>query len=147
MSYWSWDSSLSVGIEVIDEQHRRIVDYMNDLDTAHFEKNREKVSEVLLGLVDYTETHFVFEEDLMDKSGYPLSDTHKEVHKTFIAHINEFVEQHESGKDITRKLMSELQIWLTNHINYDDKDFAPYVKKSLSKNQGWISRTVGKLFR
>ncbi len=38
MSYWTWDSSLSVGIEIIDEQHQRIVSYLNDLDVAYLEK-------------------------------------------------------------------------------------------------------------
>ena len=146
MSYWSWEPSLSVNIDVIDGQHKRIVDYINELDTACLEKDREKVSEVLSGLVDYTITHFTFEEDLMAKSGYPLSDSHKKVHEAFIAHINNYVKQHEAGVDVTRKLMSELQVWLTSHIKNDDKDYSPYVKKSLNKNQSWIGRTLGKLF-
>ncbi|MCF6355944.1 MAG: bacteriohemerythrin [Candidatus Polarisedimenticolaceae bacterium] len=146
MNYWSWNSSLSVGIDVIDGQHRRIVDYINELNVAHLENDRDKVLEVLTGLVDYTLTHFIFEEELMEKAGYPLSDAHKKVHKTFVAHINKFVEQHNSGKDITRRLMSMLQVWLTNHIKNDDKDYVPLVKKSLNKKKGWISRIVGRLF-
>ena len=146
MSYWSWDPSLSVGIDVIDGQHKRIVGYINELDEAHRENDREKVSKVLGGLLDYTLTHFTFEEDLMERSGYPLSDSHKKVHQSFVAHINKFVEQHESGKDITRKLMSELQIWLTNHIKNDDNDYSPIVKKMLNKNNGWIRKTIGRLF-
>lgn len=143
MSYWSWDSSLSVGIDVIDAQHRRIVEYMNELHIAHLEKDREKVSQVLIGLRDYTVTHFMFEEDLMESAGYPLAESHKKVHDSFTAHINKFVEQHESGKDITRKLMSMLQIWLTNHIKKDDKDYSQIVRKMLNKNKGLISRILG----
>ena len=147
MSYWSWDSSLSVGIEVIDGQHRRIVEYINELSAAHLDKDREKVSEVLIELIDYTLTHFTFGEGLMERSGYPLSDSHKKVHNSFVAHINKFVEQHESGKDITRRLMSALQIWLTHHIKNDDKDYSHLVKKMLNKNKGWIERTLGGLFQ
>ncbi len=147
MSYWSWDSSLSIGVDVIDEQHRRIVDYINELDVAFRKKDREKISEVLTGLTDYTITHFMFEEDLMVKSGYPLSDSHMKVHESFTARINEYVEQHENGKNITRKLMAELRIWLTQHINRDDKDYAPFARKKLNKNKGWIRRAVSKLFR
>ncbi len=147
MSYWSWDSSLSLGIKVIDGQHRRIMDYINELHVAYLEKDRERVSEVLMGLVDYTLTHFTFEEGLMDRSGYPLSDSHKKVHKSFIARINKYVEQHENGEDITKRLMSELRIWLTSHIKNDDKDYVPVVQKMLNKNEGWIRRTVGRLFK
>ncbi|WP_444917229.1 bacteriohemerythrin [Microbulbifer sp. JMSA003] len=147
MSYWSWDASLSVGINLIDEQHRRIVDYINELDLAHIENDKERISKVLIGLADYTSTHFDFEEDLMERSGYPLSDTHKKVHRSFVAQIDSYVEQHENGKDITRRLMSDLKIWLTNHIKNDDKDYSPYVRKEMTKHQGWISRTVHRLFK
>lgn len=147
MSYWSWDSSLSVGIDVIDGQHRRIVDYINELYVAHLQKDEEMVSEVLAGLVDYTMTHFAFEEDLMERSGYPLTESHKKVHNSFTANINKLVEQHESGKDVTRRLLSTLQIWLTNHIKNDDNDYSSDVKRMLRKNEGWIKKTVGRLFR
>ncbi len=100
-----------------------------------------------MGLVDYTMTHFAFEEDLMERSGYPLSESHKKVHSSFTANINKLVKQHESGKDITRRLLSTLQIWLTNHIKNDDKDYSSDVKKMQNKNKGWIKRTVGRLFQ
>ncbi len=146
MSYWTWDPSLNVGIDVIDGQHRRIVDYINDLDEAHSEKDHEKVTQILMGLVDYTVTHFAFEEDLMRQAGYPLSDSHKKVHETFISHISKYKEQHEKGQDITRKLMSELQIWLTNHIKNEDKHYVPYANKVLNKKKGWLNRTLGRFF-
>lgn len=146
MSYWTWDSTLSVGIDVIDEQHKRFVDYINELDVARLEKNRDKVSQVLMGLADYTVTHFAFEEDLMSQSGYPLSESHKRVHESFIGYINKYKEQHESGQDITRKLMSDLQIWLTNHIKYQDQDYAPYAAKVVYKEKSWLKKSVGRLF-
>ncbi len=146
MSYWSWDSSLSIGIDVIDKQHRRIVDYLNELDVAYHEKNREVVSEVLIGLVDYTETHFAFEEGLMESLGYPLSDSHKKVHASFAAHINKLVEQHKEGREVTRIVMSELQIWLTRHIKLDDKDYALFAKKSSWNNKSWLHSIVGRFF-
>lgn len=144
MSYWSWDPSLSIGIEVIDGQHRRIIDYINELDMARLQRDRKAVGRVLVGLVDYTRTHFAFEENLLRHSGYPLSDSHKRVHDAFVAHIAEYARQHEEGKDITRKLMSELQIWLTNHIKRDDRDYAPYAHKAL--NPSWLTRTLSRFF-
>lgn len=147
MSYWTWDPSLNVGIDVIDGQHRRIVDYINDLDKAHTAQDHEKVTQILMGLVDYTVTHFAFEEDLMRQAGYPLSDPHKKVHETFISHINQYKEQHEKGQDITRKLMSELQIWLTNHIKNEDRHYVPHVNKILKNKKGWLNRTLGRFFR
>ena len=146
MNYWSWDPSLSIGIDTIDEQHKRILDYINELGEARTEKNKEKVTQVLEGLVDYTATHFQFEEDLMEKSGYYLSDAHKRVHRSFIAIINRYIERHHAGEDITRKLMSDLQVWLVSHIKKDDLDYAPLVKKHLKRNRPWIQRSLKRLF-
>ena len=146
MSYWSWDPSLSIGIDVIDAQHRRIVDYINELHAAHADNSRDKISDVLTGLVDYTLTHFAFEEDLMENSGYPFIEAHKKVHVAFAENIGKFVEQHEAGHDVTRRLLSTLQVWLTNHIKHDDKDYSTLVKKTLNKNQGWIKKAIGKWF-
>ncbi len=100
-----------------------------------------------MGLVDYTISHFAFEENLMAQAGYPLSDPHIDVHRVFIAHVNNYKKQHEAGRDITRKLMSELQIWLTNHIKKEDKDYVPYVNKFLNKKKGWLDRTLGRFFK
>jgi len=146
MSYWSWDSSLSVGIDVIDGQHRRIVDYLNDLDEAHRNQDRDKVSEVLHALVDYTITHLAFEEQLMEKAGYPLTEPHQRVHQAFVERINRYREQHQAGKEVTRKLMSDLKLWLGNHIRNDDKHYAPYVMKSLAKQQSWMGKALKRLF-
>jgi len=146
MSYWSWDPSLSIGIDVIDNQHRRIVEYLNELDAANVTRDRNKVSHVLTGLIDYTKTHFTFEESLLEKSGYPLSDSHRRVHETFVSHINTYRERHDRGEDITRQLMSELRIWLTNHIKKDDADYAPYANKLLNKNKSWSVRLRERLF-
>ncbi len=142
MSYWAWNPSLNVGIDIIDGQHRRIVDYINDLDVAHLEKDKDKVTQILMGLVDYTVTHFSFEEELMSQAGYPLSEPHKKIHEAFIARIRNYKQQHENGKEVARTLMAELQLWLTNHIKNEDKHYVPYANKVLKQKKGWLSKAL-----
>lgn len=144
MTHWSWDPSLSVGVDVVDSQHHRIIDYINELDVARREKDQAKVTQVLIGLVDYMKTHFAFEEELMRQAGYPLTDLHRRAHDAFIARMRRFVEEHGSGKDISRKLGSELQIWLTNHIKNHDRDYAPYAARMLKK--GSIASSLARFF-
>lgn len=141
-----WDPALSIGIEAIDTQHQRLVEYLNQLGDAHEQKDRDKVTEILTGLSDYTTTHFAFEEQLMEKSGYPLSKEHKGVHDSFVDRLSTLVERHHTGEDVTRKLRSEIQIWLYNHIKREDNDYAPYAEKKLGTNKGWITRTIQKFF-
>jgi hemerythrin len=144
MEYWVWDPSLSIGVESIDIQHRRIADYINELNTAHLEKNRVKVSQVLAGLVDYTLTHFAFEEGLMSMAEYPVIHAHKQAHILSTTRINDYKKRHESGQDVSVPLMAELKLWLTNHIKNEDKHYAPYVHKVL--DDSWISKMVRKFF-
>jgi len=142
----AWDPSLSIGIEPIDSQHQRIVAYINELSAAHDVKDRDRVSVVISELVDYTKTHFCFEEQLMEASGYPLTEAHKKVHESFVLRLSSLTERHQNGEDVTRKLMSELQIWLTNHIKREDNDYAPFAENQLNGKQGWVKRMTRKLF-
>jgi len=151
VEYWSWDDSLSIGIDAIDEQHKRLVAYINELQGAHKEQDEQGVARVLHGLVDYTVTHFAFEEALMARVGYPLSEGHKKVHEAFITHINRYAERHAAGEQITRRLISDLQIWLTNHIKNDDRHYVSYYKGEQSKpaeapQQYWLQRAWHRIF-
>ena len=144
MSYWEWNPALNLDIDVIDNQHRRIVDYINLLDVAIINKDRQKMGEVIMELMNYTITHFAFEESLMEKAGYPISEAHKLVHEAFTTHIKNYQKRFEAGEDVSRQLMSELQIWLTNHIKRDDLDYTPYVRKVLKKS--WLNGLLQKYF-
>ena len=157
MAFWVWNSTFSVGIEVIDNQHKRIVDYINELDAASRYNDIQKVYNVLLNLSDYTVSHFSFEESLMEQAGYPMVEPHKQVHKAFIRRIEFYKERYESGEDVTKQLMSELQIWLVNHIQHDDTDYKQVVQAMLQKKQiapmesqikdGWLTTLIDKFFK
>ncbi len=135
MAYWVWEPAFSVGIAVIDNQHKRIIDYINELNNALVYRDSEKAKEVLSYLVDYTLSHFSFEESLMQEAGYAMLEPHKKVHESFIKRIDFFKERSLNGEEITRQLMNELQIWLINHIQYDDKDYQEAVIDMLEKKQ------------
>ena len=144
--YWKWDPSLSVGLDVIDNQHRRIVEYINELNSAMHEHAREKVGEVIDQMVDYTVTHFAFEEKLMEKAGYKLLPEHQAVHRAFTRQMHDYKKRFTAGEDVTRELLSALRIWLTNHIKRDDKDYSPSVKAMLNKEESWMGKTLRRFF-
>jgi hemerythrin len=123
MAFMVWDPSLDTGIDVIDEQHKRIVDFINELHESASTNNPEQVSHVLAELINYTVSHFAFEEELLEQHKYPLFIMHKKVHETFIQRINKHKQDHENGKNIARALSGELQIWLSNHIKNEDADY------------------------
>lgn len=132
MSYMKWTSDLELGIEVIDKQHLRIVEYINDLHLAIDKQSRAEVGEVLEQLVEYTMSHFAFEEDLLEQAGYPFHHAHKKVHELFCRKIEDFQHRFDLGEDVSRHLLTTLRAWLINHIKRDDADYAEAVKVALA---------------
>ena len=83
-----WGPAYELGILVIDQQHKRIVDYINELDRLADQPDAQLgVARVLYDLVDYTESHFSFEEALMERAGYGELDDHHHKHRQFTFHI------------------------------------------------------------
>ena len=65
MAYFSWKDEYRVGVIAIDSQHQRLVSYLNDLyEAMEAGTGREKVIEILDGLIVYTKLHFKTEEEL-----------------------------------------------------------------------------------
>jgi hemerythrin len=145
MAHLTWSNELNTGITVIDNQHRRIVEYINQLNHAIESDDREEVAEVLEELVDYTLSHFTFEEDLMERAGYPFASAHRKVHKLFVKRVADFQQRFELGEDIARQLHTVLKTWLLNHIRHDDADYAEDVRKNMQHETkgGLIKRLFG----
>jgi diguanylate cyclase (GGDEF)-like protein/hemerythrin-like metal-binding protein len=65
MALMDWDSRLQVGHPKIDEQHRTLVEAINQLDTAvQSGRERDELQELLLFLKEHTERHFLVDESL-----------------------------------------------------------------------------------
>lgn len=112
----TWQDDLDTGIDVIDQQHRRIVAMINQLANGA----PEAAGEVIADLLDYTQSHFAFEEELMAVAGYPLTDAHRRIHDMFARRVLRYQERHRAGEDVVDELRDLLSTWLFNHIRNDD---------------------------
>ena len=148
----AWTSDLDTGIEAIDQQHRKIVDYINALDVATRKKDSAAVGQVLDGLEEYCHTQFAFEEALQVKVGYKHAKSHKMVHDVFARRMAKYRERHKAGEDIADHLHEALNSWLLLHIKREDKNFVPDVKRSMGEmvkddsGEDWLSRSVAGFF-
>ena len=129
-----WDAKLETGIEVIDAQHKRIVEYINDLEVAKGKGDKKLANDVIEQLIDYTQSHFGFEEAMLEDVGYKFLKPHKKVHELFIRRITEFTLRSAKGEDILDELQSVLSKWLLNHIANEDRDYAKVVLQATGKN-------------
>lgn len=149
----TWTADLDTGITVIDQQHRRIVDYINQLEVAQLAGDRVLVGQVLDELVDYTLSHFSFEESLQEEAGYQFAKAHKRVHELFVRRVNEYQKRFNAGEDIAEEVNKLLSAWLINHIKHDDADYVSAVRPQMEsltedrRKEGWLSRSLGRFFR
>ena len=133
MQQVNWDESLSVGIDLIDEQHKIWIERLNSLSAA-IEEHREirQISQTLTFMVDYVEFHFATEERHMAAHNYPAFGQHKALHVQFRRVLADLVRQFEED-GATHKLgdsINNVQIaWLKTHIRKVDTQFSAFLKE------------------
>ncbi|MFO7530165.1 MAG: bacteriohemerythrin [Marinobacter sp.] len=129
MTFWPWSKELEVGIGEIDEQHKWLVDLTNQLhDELDRGADQEKTSEILESLMDYTMNHFIVEEDLFLRLGYPETDAHKAEHNKFTGQIMGLIERHDNGYSAGGETLELLKDWLTHHILKVDKAYVEHFR-------------------
>jgi hemerythrin len=163
-----WTPDLDTGIAEIDRQHRRIVDYINTLNELRHTHDRNALGDVIGEMVDYTMSHFAFEESLMENAGYLFSGPHKKVHDLFVRRVAEMQSRFDGGEDVTEELHRMLSRWLFNHIRNEDHGYIDSAKAYLrmvaggqasekeqlkaevlrelaaqQKRKGWFARLLG----
>ncbi len=130
MENFVWDDKYAVGIKEIDEQHKKLVELINDLNEAIYTgQGCQKLETVFKEVIDYTITHFSFEEDLLRSNDYPDIMAHEKKHKELTKEAMDLQEQFEGGNFlITMQVMNFLKDWLVTHILEIDKKYETFLK-------------------
>ena len=145
MAFIEWFDDYNIGVAEIDSQHRQIVDYINELHEATMKHDQDLLLHAIGALVDYTISHFSFEEELMEKGDYPDIENHKKTHRVFEAHIQDYQNRAEAGEDVSHQIMSEVSKWLLKHIQKTDREYVPYVEE-ISSNESWFGKSLKRVF-
>lgn len=144
-----WNETYNIGIDVIDNQHRQILDYINALEQVKNTGQHDKIKEVLEDLIDYTQSHFSFEENLLEQVSYQYLPSHRGIHDLFVKRLNDYRLKFEKGESIEKDLYRLLSKWLINHIQHDDQDYVDAVRDNMlsylrkqeeKKGKSWFSR-------
>ena len=128
--FLEWKDEYSVGIEVIDNDHRKLLNLINQFQTAVlYRTGQEFEEEAMSELVDYTRTHFKREEDLMKEHGYPGYEAHHAEHLKFIGEVEEMIRLYkDKGNRATlQQAVVFLRDWLINHIMGTDQAYSGFL--------------------
>jgi len=130
--YMPWSRDLELGIKVFDDQHKKLIEMINQLyDAIRDNKVKSTIDKILNDLVSYTVYHFNTEEEAFRKYGYPDSAKHAEIHEALKRTVGEVKAKLDSGKEVIGfNIISFLENWVKNHILVEDKKYAPFFKKN-----------------
>ncbi|MCW8836239.1 MAG: bacteriohemerythrin [Rhodospirillales bacterium] len=130
MAFFEWNDSLSVGVSLVDEDHKLLIDLVNQMhDSIGDPEERATLGTVLATLIEYTKFHFAREEGVMEACGYPMLDKHREEHAKLTQQVDDLEKKYKTGDaHVGDEVMDFLKRWLTEHIMKSDTAFVPAVK-------------------
>lgn len=120
---FKWKMSYQLGEAQLDEEHQKLFDIAMRALNNNNKDMKKSVKETIIELYDYMKTHFEHEEQYMKDIVYPNFEEHKEIHDNIIEEMNDFIKLLPKLKivDFEKKLIEFMDIWLINHILYEDK--------------------------
>ena len=127
-----WTPDLTVGVDMIDGQHKIWFDKADQLfEAGKNGKAKEVISELLQFLDSYTKEHIADEEKYMQSINYPEYQIQKNLHTNFIAELSKLRQEFDaSGSNISIIVNANQMIvdWLTKHISKEDKKIGEFAK-------------------
>ena len=124
MTLIEWTPTLSVSIAMIDEQHKKLFGYMNELyDAQEQGKTQDVLIRIFDSLEEYTRTHFSLEEEYFEKFGYAGKEPHIAQHQDFIRKLGDLRKQILAGNEDAEDLLDFLVDWLMHHIKGSDQGY------------------------
>ena len=141
-----WSDSYSMGIKVVDEQHKGLMEFVNDISNQTILNEKEELfwfQDIIEQMVKYTKIHFQTEESLMNATSFPGYMSHKKIHNSFILAVIKAAREFDEGKRLVRvKFAIFLKDWIQSHIAIMDKQYSDYFWKiATRKADGKLSIT------
>jgi len=128
----AWQNSYSVGIRLVDEQHKELINLTNKLFVscmAGQERSRQIFLDTIHSTVDYVGYHFGTEEKVMERINYPGYKEHKKEHTDFVREVFDKVEEFNSGKIfVPLSFVYFLRDWVLHHIAVSDRKLGDFLQ-------------------
>lgn len=126
-----WKPEYSIGIEEIDNQHKRLIEIADKFISAkHTGRHEEILKETFVDLIEYTKIHFTAEENHMSQNNYYGYAEHKRQHQVLIGQIKKILINFKSEQNrATEDLFTLLKNWLIKHMIDHDKQYGNFLSE------------------
>ena len=126
----TWKDEYSVGVKELDEQHKKLMEMINELSRLYTEKKFKNadVDKVFNEFTEYATYHLDTEEHYFNLYGYPDKDKHVPFHDKYRAKTKELKEKYNAGKieDVLFEINNFIYEWWTWHILNVDKEYTSF---------------------
>lgn len=127
MPFIQWTPSFSVGNAVLDADHRKLIDILNQIyDAWSANTSPRELGRLFDELMDYTDGHFSREEAKLSARDYADLDRHHAAHERLRELVHAFRSRHLAGQQadtLTEEMAKFLKSWLLNHILEEDMKY------------------------
>jgi len=130
MPLMTWNDKLSVGVKVLDDDHKKLVGMVNQLyDAIQSGHGKDSLGKTLDGLIEYTKVHFGHEEQFFAQTSYAASADHKKEHDDLTRQVLDIQQKYKKGATgcLSLEVMNFLKNWLVTHIQGSDQKYGPYL--------------------
>lgn len=119
-----WSDEYSVGVPLLDEQHKRLIMLLNDVSAT---TAPERFFEAIMKMYHYADEHFRAEEVLMRRYGYEKVGEHVRAHREFMLNVADLAGRDYVQLSVQREIRAFLRHWLIHHTLTMDQDYRALV--------------------
>ena len=123
------EDNLKLDIPEIDSQHETLISLINLLHETMLQgADKAALDGLLSQLLEHTQTHFTYEEELMSRYNYPGYEAHKSEHKRLMQHLVDLTDRYNNGDLLLSfAVVLELKGWALVHIENSDKPLGTFL--------------------
>lgn len=133
MPFMKWSDEFSIGVDELDNDHKKLVGLINELyDAVEAGRGHEALGKILDGLIFYVSYHLSHEEGLFLRAQYPDLEAHKREHAALTDRAKDVYDKFYSAptETLPHEVLELLKTWLYQHILESDKKFGVYMQNS-----------------
>ena len=136
----TWSQTFSVGIRSIDDQHKELLNLVNDMYNHIIGDEKEERAyfrKVIKKTVKYIKVHFATEEKIMQRTKFQGYAGHKRVHDTFILNVVDIIKKYDEGRRVSLIFFTNfVKDWILTHIAIMDKQYFDHLVKNAAFKAG-----------
>ncbi len=144
MTFITWDTTLDLHIDIMNNEHRILINHMNHLyQESHGRAEKATIRRILQDFAAYAAKHFLDEERYMAAIDFDDLVVHRSIHQRLLKRVQDYIEEYErsASASVDEEFFNFLKIWVTAHIRGIDAKYATVSPSRVSAGVDAVAAT------